>query len=773
MKRLTSLYFRCHSLLIICSGLCCALAALGQENPETGIQHSASLSGFVTDSISGERLAGAHISIDELNRGTTTRRSGYYVLTDLPAGQLRVRYSFVGFQSQEQLVILDAQTAHQMDVGLIPSAGTLGEVTVTAGPAIGEDTKDAGLALLGPETIMLLPSLFEPDVLRSMHRLPGISAVSDYSSNVHIRGGHPSDTQILIDGARVYNPTHAFGLFSTFNPDAVGAVHLHKGGYPANQGGSLGSVLDIRSKSGNRNELHGGISVGLLATRAYLEGPHPKGSYMLAIRRSTMGGLLRLFSGTIGVPESMRFYDVNAKVTFDLSRDDSFAVSGYRGADRTKLLVSDEIAFDMRYGNSTVAGQWIHFFSDKLHSTVTATYSRYYSAAQMLIGETTSRRNNHVDDTTIQGDLQYYSGARNDWELGWRLSRLAAPHRVETHSGLGYHWQPVVHYASLYIQDTYRPSRRWAIKAGVRATYLGEGTYFYAAPRLTISRFVGSSSRLQASLGRYYQQMTQVTDEVLAGLDYWLISGQGVRPAYGDQYVLGASMNLGSGVRLDAEAYFRTMRQLVRPSPFLSNMTDISYAERLLTGTGWASGLEMLLQRPRGRLFGFVSYTLGKTERTFPTINTQPDGQSAGYPPRFDRLHDWTLSVNYGLRRGWVLSGALTYATGQPVTVPTGRYALADVQHILGIGSFASVFETSGLNNSRLPPYHRLDAGIRKSGRLFQKAYYEIQLQVINAYARRNPWFTFYIVYLNGTLSAQEIPQIPVPLPNLTFTISM
>ncbi len=137
MKRLTSLYFRCHSLLIICSGLCWALAALGQENPETGIQHSASLSGFVTDSISGERLAGAHISIDELNRGTTTRKSGYYVLTDLPAGQLRVRYSFVGFQPQERLVILDAQAAHQMDVGLIPSAGTLGEVTVTAGPAIG------------------------------------------------------------------------------------------------------------------------------------------------------------------------------------------------------------------------------------------------------------------------------------------------------------------------------------------------------------------------------------------------------------------------------------------------------------------------------------------------------------------------------------------------------------------------------------------------------------------------------------------------------------
>ncbi len=727
-------------------------------------QNTASISGFVKDATSGETLLLANVVLLDTDYGAATNNSGYYALNGLPAGDYIVIGTYIGYQPLRIPVTLQTGQARRLDIELTPESVMLEGVTVTAEKDLEEEIRRIGVTQLTTEVVRQVPTILEPDVFRSLQLLPGVKAASDYSSGLYIRGGSPDQTLILLDRTTVYNPTHFFGFFSTFNPDAIKDVRLYKGGYPAEYGGRLGSVVDIYNKDGNRVKTQGGLSLGLLASRAILEGPYKKGSWMLAVRRSTLEPLLGALreADVDGIPDGFYFIDVNGKLNFDAGENDRLSVAFYGGTDELDLPFVDDARIKLAYGNRTLSTNWTHLFNQKLFSNFTLTYSRYFNRPRFGIAGTEFSRTNNVFDLSAKGDFEYIPNERHQFEVGFWSGMFTFRLRDEFDGVVGLEERIQSPYLSIYAQEIFRPKPDWQIQAGLRANYFDQGRYFRLEPRLSAEHRPDENIRLQLGYGRYYQFLTLISSELFSGFDLWLTTDDGVEPAYGDQFVAGLKTNIGAGLQADVEVYYRTMRQLFQLDPFLPDAAGLAYSDLFTFGEGFAYGTELLLQKPRGRLNGFIGYTIGLTKRRFPDINNFDY-----YPPKYDRRHEVNIVGNYSLSRKWSLTSVFNLASGQAYTEPASQYRLVDDPFT---GGSVDVL-ISPFNQARLPMYHRLDVGFARKGRFFRFAESELQLQLINVYNRRNIWFYFFEFEDDNTVTRNEIPQIPVPIPNVSFTI--
>jgi hypothetical protein len=761
--------------VLLSGGLLFGLLSVGA--PAVAQTENAALNGYIRDAETGETLLLANVVLrggDDQFRGAATNNAGYYTLRSIPPGAYTVVVSYVGFETAALAVDLAAGEVRRLDVELTPIGLEVGEVVVTGEEDEERAERNIGVARIQTALIEQLPAVLEPDLFRSLQLLPGVKAASDFSSGLYIRGGSPDQTLILLDQTTVYNPSHFFGLFSTFNPDAIKDVQLYKGGYPARYGGRLGSVVDIYNKDGNRNETAGGLSVGLLASRAFIEGPYGRGedgeeagSYMLAVRRSTLEPLLAVLQSTDtdGIPDSFYFYDINAKIGYDAGPNDRLSLALYGGQDVLDLAPFDDGRFDIQYGNQTASADWTHLVSDHIFTHLTLTGSRYASTPVAEIGGTRFTQKNTVHDYSLKADVEYQPNERHALEAGVWAGALAFE-LANTFDGTENFRQRIQsEYAAFYLQETFTPTPDWELRAGLRGNYFARGDFWRLEPRLSIDYTVRPSVRLQGAYGRYYQFLTLQTSELFTGFDSWLTTDAGVPPSYGDQVVLGIKMSPWEGWRIDLEGYGRTMADLFEQDPFLPDVAGVPYAETFRFGEGRAYGTELLIQRPEGRLNGFLGYTLGRTERRFPEVNLTADGTPQYYVPKYDRTHDLNLVLNYQWTRTWRVTAAFAYGTGQAYTEPTLRYSLVDDP----FNSDGDVL-ISPFNGSRLPAYHRLDLGAERAGQLFG-AEYRLQIQLINAYARRNVWFYFFEFEPDGTVTREEVPQIPVPIPNLSFSL--
>jgi len=767
----------CTSRLSRLSGLCAVVLMLAV--PPAAAQERASLNGYVRDADTGETLLQANVVLEGTRRGTATNNEGYYTIGDLAPGTYTVVVSYLGYRSRTEEVTLSAGETRRLDVAL-PPTDLQGEGVVVTGARDERTEQRIGVDKLPAASVTDLPSVLEPDVFRSLALLPGVTTASDYSSNLYIRGGGPAQTLIQLDRTTVYNPTHFFGFFSAFNPDAIKDVQLYKGTYPAEYGGRLGSVVDIYNKDGNRRETTGGLSIGTLASRGYIEGPYgtreddpPTGSYMVAVRRSTLDPVLAALDDVDGVPDAFYFYDVNAKINYNPGPNDDLSLAAYGGQDELRLTPSGDREFDVGYGNRTFSADWTHLFSDQLFSTLTVAGSRYESTPIFELAGTRFTETNSVQDASVKADLEYAAGPQHTVETGLHAGRLTFELRNTFDGDETFDQRLRGLQAAAYLKDTYTPSPDWTLRGGLRVAYFSEGNYLRLAPRLSVERTLTPSVQVQVAAGRYHQFLTLETSQLFTAFDTWLMSDTGVSPSFGDQVAMGVTARLGGAWRLEVEGYARTMRDLFERDPFLPDVAGLPYGDRFHVGDGRAFGGELLLRRPEGRLNGFLSYTLSRTERRFPNINESASGTPQYYPPNYDRTHDLTLAANYRLTDRWRVSSTFSYTTGRPYTRPQQRFEFVDSPFSFspGIGDAENVL-VSPFNDARLPPYHRLDLGVARTGRLFGRADYDLQLQVINAYARRNIWFYQYDREEDGTLSRTETPQIPVPVPNVSFSLT-
>lgn len=717
------------------------------------------ITGYVKDATSGETLIMANVYIDGTQQGTTTNNSGYYTMPDVKPGEYTLVASYIGFLDFRKKITVAPGAALRIDIELKPAVVEGQTVTVEAEYTF-EEEKQVGVLDMQPAQVRDLPAILEADLFRAIQLLPGIKASSDFSSGLYIRGGSQDQTLILLDRTTVYNPSHFFGFFSTFNPDAIKDVRIYKGGYPAEYGGRLGSVIDIFNRDGNRKEFQGRLSVGLLASRLNLEGPIPKGSVMFALRRSTLEPLLAALRNSIDdVPDAFYFYDLNGKINYDPNENNRLNFAFYAGTDNVEFPFAEDAEFNLNYGNRTFSTNWTHVFSKKLFSNFTLTASNYFSYPRFLINSTRFERDNTVSDYSVKGDFEYIPSGKFQFKTGFWAGalELAVRNRFDNEETLNETID--AKYGSAYVENQWKPSERMSVKTGLRGSYIDSGDFYRLEPRISAEYFYRMDMLFQVAYGRYYQYLTLITNEAFTGFDTWLTTDDGVPPAWGDQFVVALKTKPSETYNFDVELYYRNMRELFELDPRVQDPAGLDYNELFRFGKGYAYGAEFFLQKRKGKLNGFLGYTWGTSRRRFPEYNND-----MYYPPKFDRIHDVNMVMNYQLSKKWRATVVFNYATGQAYTDVLGSYEL----NFPTSSNELDPFIVGGLNATRLPAYHRLDVGFTRNGKLF-KLPYELQLQVINLYSRRNIWFYSYDLTENPIVR-EDVRMLPI-IPNISFTI--
>ena len=710
-----------------------------------GSAQAATLSGFVTDADNGETLSRAAIAVKGLQLGAVSNNSGYYTVKQVPAGTHVVSTSHPSYQTRWDTLRFGADEIVRLNLALVPK------------PVVGEQIAvEAERISLRAKPVQQLPALGEADLLRSLQLLPGIQAVSDISSGLYVRGGGPDQTAILLDDIPLYNPSHLFGLFSTFNPDAIKEVNLYKGAYPATYGRTLGAVLDVSNREGNRKRTSGRGGVSLISGRLLTEGPVGQGSWMLAGRRTYLEPVLSAIrSRGVDIPLNYYFYDLNGSINQRRGAN-TYTASAYWGQDDLWIeLEDDEESFvDLRWGNRALTARWTRAFSPALFGHFMAAGSEYESIVALRFLDAPVRIANSIRDLSLKGDLDYFANRNHTLSLGF-LATLFEFHfalSFNERTQLDLRQEPVL--LEGYVQDEWRPGPTTRVQLGGRGTYFSagccpsseRGTHrWHFAPRLALSQALSDKVQVKAAGGVYRQHLQLITTEAFSGGDFWVPLDSTVEPGRSYQAVTGVEWTLSQRYQLSVEAYYTDLANLVTVDTEVPDDNEATHSEAVFKsgGSGWAKGLEVFLQRRTGALTGWIGYALGWTRRTFPELNA-----GRPFPPKHDRRHDLSFVASYKVG-AWRLGATLAYASGQAFTPPSEPSAQR--------------------NSARLLPYHRLDVSASRSFELWGAAS-EFYVQIFNVYSRRNEWF-LQLDLVDPEVDPRKIKQLPI-IPTLGFNFN-
>lgn len=745
-------------------------------------QQKAQISGVVKDAETNETLIGVSIYEEQLQLGTTTDEKGRYEL-ELPFGEHRLRISYVGYTTIEKKVSVGNKPI-TLNVKLHTESEKLSEVEVTG------ERKDRNVSVMAMSvqtldmiTIKKIPALMgEVDVIKTITLLPGVQSASEGSSGFSVRGGATDHNLILLDGAPIYNASHFLGFFSVFNNDVVKDATLYKGDIPANYGGRLSSVLDITVKDEMPKRFSGQGGIGLVTSRMMLEAPlfDQKTSVLLA-GRTTYAGLILPFMGKDLNKSALYFYDVNAKVTQVLDKNNRLYFSLYHGYDKFSM----QEMIRMGYGNSSATVRWNHIFSDKLTSNLSLIGSRYnYSiglkydpydfnikagtdAASLAYDFTMIWNDQHISKFGLTTGIQSYKQGEID-DKGGALAQYLQIDQTKTVTRKG-----LEH--ALYLTHDYSPSPRFSFRLGVRLScfqnigeedfftfddvlyhvqdtiHYGKGEIFnteiHPEPRVAAMYRINEKSSIKASYSRTVQY-AQVSSSATGGLpfDVWFPVSPNVKPQKCDQFALGYFRNFkNDAIETSVEVYYKNLQDVI---DFKDNAITYGYLlidGELRFGKGRSYGAEFLIRKNVGKFTGWISYTYSRSFRTIKGID-----HGLEYRSPYDRPHNLVIVANYDMTPRISFAATWIYNTGKPVTYPYGQYTIN--------GSTYAVYNGKR-NQSRYPDYHRLDLSFTcKLGRLDNTKWQsELNVSVYNAYARHNTWAITFDQDKNGGITTKNM----------------
>ena len=728
------------------------------------------LSGYVKEAASGETLIGATVFIKELQNGTTTNEYGFYSLS-VPSGNYQVEVSYIGFETQTTPVELTANKTFDFEMG--ESTEQLVEVVVTSeAEDVNVTNTQMSVNKIAMATIEKMPALLgEVDVIRSIQLLPGVSTVGEGATGFNVRGGSIDQNLVLLDEAPVYNSSHLFGFFSVFNPDAVKDVKLYKGGIPARYGGRLSSILDVRMKEGNARKYEVSGGVGLIFSRLSVEGPiiKDKASFIVAGRRSYIDVLAKpIIEKNVGGDTELNFYDLTLKTNYKINEKNRIYLSGYLGRDNFGF--GNSAGFS--WGNQTATFRWNHLFSEKLFSNFTAFYSNYdYEINFGLDSDNAFDWNAKIINYSLKSDFSYFLNPDNLLTFGGQavMYEFQPGNAFALNEGNSIDFSLSEKYAletGLFVENEQKVNSQISLQYGLRWSFfnfLGEGTvYNYAAasapgerrqiestsqadqwesietynnfePRFSIKYQLNPSSSIKASYNRTAQYLHLVSNtSASTPLDVWTPSTNNIKPQTANQVALGFFKNFKDNTYITSiETYYKPYKNLLEYVDGADLLLNEFLEGELLPADGRAYGMELQIEKKKGKFTGWMSYTLSKSER-------QAEGVNNGewYASRFDQTHSFSTTAFYELNKRWTFSANFVMNSGTPATFATSRIEQQGyvIPHIYN----------EKRNNVRIPVYHRLDLAATLQGKERKRLSGEWVFSVYNVYNRRNPFSIYF-----------------------------
>ena len=718
-------------------------------------QNKFSISGSVVDASRGEEIISARIKVKDQAFGASSNEYGFYSLT-LPEGQYTLVVTAYGFITQEKIIDLKENMQITFQMGI--PVEELDEVNVSA---IRQDAnvKDAimGVERLDPKQLAKIPVLLgEKDIIKSMQLLPGVKSAGEGSSGFYVRGGAADQNLILLDEAPVYNASHLLGFFSTFNSDAIKDAVLYKGNQPANYGGRLSSVLDIKMNEGNNKRYNVSGGIGLISSKLNIEGPivKNKGSFLVTGRR-TYADLFLLATKDFK-DTKLFFYDLNAKANYRISKKDRIYLSGYFGRDKLGLGNT----FGLDWGNATGTVRWNRIVNDKLFSNTSFIYSSYDYKININSGDVDFTILSKIEDFNLKQEFQYFLNTRNKLKIGANvIHHNVTPGQIDAKSDFGLNVKKLAKTPSLesavYILNDWAWTENINVNYGARMTmfnvmangdeqfrYDDEGnvsettkpkrnqvqqTYYNLEPRVSLSYSYSKSASFKAAYARNVQNIHLISNATSASpTDVLLTSTLNTKPELADQVSVGWFKNFKeNSYEFNVETYYKTMQNQVDYRNGANSQANEKLEGELLYGIGRAYGLELILRKKTGKFTGWVSYTLSRTERKVDGINN-----NEWYLAKQDRTHDLSVVAMYDINAKLNVSALFVFYTGNAVTFPTGKYEV----------NGETQFSYTERNAGRMPNYHRLDVGltwITKNTAKFESSW---NFSIYNAYARENAY---------------------------------
>ena len=719
-------------------------------------QEKRTISGTVRDGKNGELVIGATIKVvEDPSVNVVANEYGFYSLS-LPQGNYTVAVAYGGYENYRQTVKLDQNV--KLDLILTQEKERTAQIDEVVISAIKKD-KNLTSAQMGTETLSIksiekLPVLFgERDVLKTIQLLPGIKSNGEGSSGFSVRGGATDQNLILLDEAPVYNASHLLGFFSTFNSDALKDASIIKGNSPAQYGGRLSSVMDVKMKDGNNKDYNINGGIGLISSRLSVEGPiqKEKSSFIVSGRRTYADVFLK---ATDDFRDSkLYFYDLNLKANYQLNENNRLYVSGYFGRDVLGLGNT----FSTDWGNTTATVRWNSIINSKLFSNTSFIYSNYDYKVSLSSNNNTFGLDSQIQDWNLKQDFTWFAGNKH----GVRFGLQSIYHTITPSSASGtsvssfprnsrYSWEN-----AFYINDDFKATEKLTVNYGLRLSmfsvlggdqfntyengvltggqFLEKGkfgkTYVNLEPRITANYRINEVSSVKAGYARNTQNLHLLSNSSSGNpTDQWIGSSYTVKPEISDQISAGFSRNFNNNnYEINAEIYYKSMQSQIdyRNGAEITFDAGADVEAELLFGKGRAYGLEFIAKKKSGKLTGWISYTLSKTERKIIGIN-----DNEWYNARQDKTHDLSVVATYELNLKWSLSGLFVYSTGNAVTFPTGKYELQG----------QTIFQYSRRNADRMPAYHRMDLSATYEpgkNKRFQSSW---SFGIYNLYGRENAY---------------------------------
>ncbi len=742
-------------------------------------QKNHTLSGRISDARNGESLIGATVYAVSQKSGTSSNEYGFYSLSLEEADSISLIFNYIGYSPQVKKVFLKESYVINIELSILEN--DLNVVVISAEQNNNENVENARMGVIDVPIakIKSTPAILgEPDVLKVIQLLPGVQAGNEGTTGYYVRGGNADQNLVLLDEAVVYNPNHLFGLFSTFNTRALNNVDLIKGGFPAQYGGRLSSILDIKMKEGNNKEWEAQGGVGLISSQLTLEGPikKDKASFIVSGRRT----YLDLITGQVlekGIETNYSFYDFNAKVNWQATSKDRLFLSAFKGSDLAVYDESKGIRYDVQFGNSAATLRWNHIFSPKVFANTSIIYNTYLQDISTKQDNSFSQTYSGINDITAKSEFQVYPNKKNHLRMGVQFTahRFISSGRTQTITAgnkipkLNVLQIPAKHFNeyAFYINETYQFTKRVSVNIGLRTPGFHSSSVQYnrVEPRATIKLGLDSSSSIKAS----YSQMNQFVHLIpnsTATLpsDIYIPSSKQTKPQFSSQYAIGYFKNFKKNqFETSIEVYYKDMdnQVLFDEGNELSDLNDLD--KGLVYGKGESYGIEAFVKKKYGKISGWISYTLSWTNQQFKELNF---GKT--FPFRYDRRHVLSVTGSYQHNEYWTFNSSFQFSSGSAFTLPVGRFYASNSGTVFE----GSYFIYEGRNNFRFAPYHRLDlSASHKKKRTFFKRPGEREwvFGLYNAYSRQNPYFIYFRVDpKTAEPQAKQVSLLPI-IPSVTY----